>query len=203
MRFFPLITALALPAIGVAQTNSVTEAVEGPFIKAFVQIQSKSYTGIAGIIHPTNGVSVYYTPTSPEVKISAADFGKIATATKKYKFGAGEASGIPIEITAHQFFFGDRSAVTKGAGPLPDWAKAFKTTSDFGLNRALTTAFEGPTHIPTKYAGKPYWAVRYPGTTAVNNWDFSEMRLVFDKAKVSGKNVYRLVAIVCAAPYSP
>ncbi len=203
MRFFPMIAAAAFPAVGFAQTNSVTEAVQGPMLKAFVQIQSKSYTGIAEIIHPTNGVSVYYTPTSAEVKFTATEFGKIATSTKKYKFGSGPGSGIPIEITAHQFFFGDRAGVTKGAGPLPDWAKAFRTTSDFGLSRALTTAFEGPTHIPTKFSGKPYWSVRYPGTTANNNWDFSEMRLVFDKVKISGKNVYRLVAIVCAAPYSP
>jgi hypothetical protein len=203
MKLSVLATLALASAPAFAQTNAVTEAVEGPFIKAFVQIQSKSYTGIADIIHPTNGVSVYYTPTSPAVKFTAAEFGKIATATKKYKFGSGPGSGIPIEVTAHQFFFGDRSAVPHGAGPLPNWAAAFKTTADFGLNRALTTAFEGPTHIPTKFSRKPYWSVRYPGTSANTNWDFSEMRLVFDKATISGKSVYRLVAIVCAAPYSP
>ena len=203
MKLSILATLALTAAPAFAQTNAITEAVEGPLIKAFVQIQSKSYTGIADIIHPTNGVSVYYTPTSAEVKFAVAEFKAIATATKKYKFGSGPGSGTPIEITAHQFFFGDRSAVPRGAGPLPDWVKAFRTTSDFGLNRALTTAFEGPPHIPAKFSGKPYWSVRYPGTSANSFWDFSEMRLVFDKVTVSGKQVYRLVAIVCAAPYSP
>ena len=187
----------------VAVSTSTTEGMEGPFIQAFVKFQSESYKGISAIVHPDQGVSVYYTPSSPEVKFTASEFATIASSTKQYTFGTAPGSGASIKITAHQFFFGKRTAVPSSQGPLPNWGSIFVNTSDFALNRPLTTGYEGTSHIPTKFVGKPYWTVRYPGTSANSNFDFSEARLVFDTATVSGKSVYRLVAIVCAAPYSP
>jgi hypothetical protein len=175
------------------------------FKKVVELLRAKTdYSGLAEQVH-TNGLSVYYSPTSPEVTFSVNELRKLAFDENKKNFGTSPGSGTPIEITGELFFFNlRRDSAAKGVGPLPDWAKIAAKTSTKAYGKAQVTSWEGPTHIPTKFEGKPFWSVGYQGKTENDRFSSGEVRVVFDvDSAVTGSNKYRVVALVLAATYSP
>ncbi len=175
------------------------------FKKAVSLLQAKTdYSGLAELVH-TNGLSVYYSPTSPEVTFSVNELRKLAMDYNTKNFGTSPGSGMPIEVTGELFFFNvRRETAAKGVGPLPDWSRITASTSKKAYNKAQVTLWEGTAHIPTKFNGKPFWSVGYQGTSEDNRFDSGEVRVVFDVDKAAtGSNKYRVVALVLAATYSP
>lgn len=177
----------------------------GPVFNDVVEVlrEKTNYEALAQQLH-SSGVSVYYSPTSPEVKFSQNEVRKLAFDTTKRNFGTAPGSGMALEMTGDQFFFGRRGeAVAKGVGPLPDWAKIAASTSSKAFGKAQVTTWESTTHIPSKWSKHPFWSIAYKGDEKVSNFDAAEVRVVFDvDGKVKGKP-YRVVALVLAAPYSP
>jgi hypothetical protein len=175
------------------------------FKKVVALLQAKTdYSGLAEQIH-TKGVSVYYSPTSPEVTFSVNELRKLAFDERTKNFGTSPGSGTPIEVTGELFFFNLRhDTAPKGVGPLPDWSKITASANTKAYGKAQVTSWEGAAHIPAKFKGKPFWSVGYQGTSEVDRFDSGEVRVVFDVDKAAtGSNKYRVVALVLAATYSP
>ena len=204
----PFVAALIALSVATVTTPQLTRPVLAPvltggvFTKVVDQIRLKSYAGLGGLVH-ADGFSVYYSPTSPEVVFSRNQLLKMAIPDdSKLDFGVSPGSGMPITVTAQDFFFGSRDSVAKGVGPLPDWAKITQSTSTKAYKKAQVTSWETATHIPTKFARKPFWSMAYKDDS--NRFDTGEVRVVFDiDDSVTETNKYRVVAIVLAAPYSP